>query len=256
MNRSDANISGCNFGEDAVLYLYGELPNADRVTFESHLVDCTACTDEFAAMASARYEVYEWKKLEFDPIPTPHFEVPFEQQLTEAPSESWTDRIRSAFGRGWAVPGVAFAGLAVISIFAAAFVLSGGPDEIASSTVPVETPADSSVIASPDIQPSTTTSPAEDRAAEPLSGEARLSVRPVVRSEGDETRRASVTPVARAERRSTARNASTAQAQRTVTKSESTRAVKVDVPRLNEFPDDEDTSLRLAELFEDGETRD
>ena len=239
MKRRHATISGCNFGEDAVLYLYGELPDADRAIFETHLVDCTACTDEFAAIASARYEVYDWKKIEFDPIATPHFEIPVEQAVEV---ESWTDRIKSAFGRGWAIPGLAFAGLAVVSIFASTFLLlSDKTNDFASSTSTV----DNSAIG--------------DMAAGPVGA----SVQPPIAADGEvrdarapeEVGRSRVAPKIRAERRSTVRNVGTGQAKRPIEKPESTRAVKVEVPRLNGFPDDEDTSLRLAELFEDGESR-
>ena len=237
MKRRDTTISECNFGEDAVPYLYGELPDADRAIFESHLLECTACTDEFAAMASTRYEVYDWKKIEFDPLATPRFEIPSE-------SESWTDRIRSTFGRGWAIPGFAFAGLAVISIFASTFWLTSGErNEIASSSGAVDNSSAGNGASVPVRIPSV---------EEPIApaGEVRD-----VRSP-EQIGRTRVDPVVRSERRSNLRNVSTAQPKRIAARPESTRAVKVDVPRLNGFPDDEDTSLRLAELFEDGETRD
>jgi anti-sigma factor RsiW len=240
VKRIDATISECNFGEDAVLYLYGELPDADRVVFESHLLDCTACTDEFASMASARYEVYDWKTVEFDPLATPRFEIPFEQQQAGETTESWADRIRSAFARRWAMPGLAFAGLAVVSIFGALFLSSsGGSDEIASATINVDNRAARDVTPSPVVQPSTLPSTVDNGVAAPRT---------------EEPQRTGVPAILRSERRGTARIVSPPK--RTITKPESTRAVKVDVPRLNGFPEDEDTSLRLAELLEDGETRD
>ena len=239
MNRRDVTISECSFSEDAVLYLYGELPDAECALFESHLLDCTACTDEFAAMASARYEVYDWKKIEFDPIATPRFEIPFDEPVDAA---SWTDRIRYAFGRGWAIPGLAVAGLAVVSIFALTFLLfSGETNDVASSTGAVDNSTIGNVAAVPVGIPSVQ-APVAD-------GEVRDTRPP------EEAGRDRIAPVVRSALRTT-RNVNSTQPKRTVTKPESTRAVKVDVPRLNGFPDDEDTSLRLAELFEDGETRD
>jgi anti-sigma factor RsiW len=241
VKRIDATISECNFGEDAVLYLYGELPDTDRVVFESHLLDCTACTDEFASMASARYEVYDWKTIEFDPLATPRFEIPFEEQHAAGTRESWADRVRSTFARGWAVPGLAFAGLVVVSIVGAVFLSSsGGSDEIASATISVDNRA-VDVTASRVVEPSTLPSTVDKGDSAPPT---------------QKPQRAAVPPVVRSDRRSTARIASPTPPKRTITKPESTRAVKVDVPRLNGFPEDEDTSLRLAELLEDGETRD
>src|SRR5215203_737663 len=121
---NDVTIKECGFNADMVPYMYAELSAAKSVLFESHLLECTACTDEFASLSSARYEVYDWKKLEFDILPPPTFAVAFGSE-SEPVFSTWTEKIRAAFSASWALPGVAFAALVILSIFAVIFVRSG-----------------------------------------------------------------------------------------------------------------------------------
>jgi hypothetical protein len=238
---NEVNFSGCKFSTAMVPYMYGELPVSERSAFESHLLACSECTDEFADLSNARYEVYDWKKLEFDPLDTPAFEIPYE--LTPATAGlSLIDRLRAAFGGGWAVPGFAFAGLAIVSIFAAIFVSlnNGTPDVAANITkATVITPAVSEQTAPPSVAPAseskasvdgTTESKADEAVAAPVSN--HTSHKSVIRSEKP-AGRSVVEP----------REASAGRA-------------RPKVPTLNDPVEDEDTSLRLAELFEDVETSD
>lgn len=66
----------CESAEDIVPYLYQEMAENEVNVFETHLAECSSCTDEFAAVADARFSVYEWHKEEFVPLATPHFTVP------------------------------------------------------------------------------------------------------------------------------------------------------------------------------------
>ena len=45
----------CGFADDIVGYIYDEIGQAERRKFESHLVGCMACTDEFAGISNARF---------------------------------------------------------------------------------------------------------------------------------------------------------------------------------------------------------
>jgi len=69
--------NNCPLTGEIVSYIYGELEGKAEFEFETHLADCTACTDEFAAVSESRYSVFEWKKEVFDPLPTPSFDVPY-----------------------------------------------------------------------------------------------------------------------------------------------------------------------------------
>ncbi|HUR97106.1 MAG TPA: hypothetical protein VMZ26_03450, partial [Pyrinomonadaceae bacterium] len=104
---NDVTFTECEFGADMVPYMYAELPAKKSAAFEAHLLLCSACTDEFASLSNARYEVYDWKKLEFDGLATPTFEAPFESG-PEHIAPTWVDKMREAFWGSWAVPGIAF----------------------------------------------------------------------------------------------------------------------------------------------------
>lgn len=111
--NSNGNNS-CKLGGDLLAYLYNEMPEGGRELFETHLADCSACTDEFAELSLARYSVYEWQKLEFAPMETPEIVIPYK---AEAAGLSWFDKVRAtfAFSNKWATAGPA---LAVLTLFA------------------------------------------------------------------------------------------------------------------------------------------
>ena len=70
----------CPYGDDIVSYMYDEMPVADRPAFEGHLVACQVCTDEFAAVSLSRFEAYDWKRIEFDPLATPRIVIPYPEK--------------------------------------------------------------------------------------------------------------------------------------------------------------------------------
>ena len=113
------NDLNCKYSNGIVPYMYGELGSSAATEFESHLLDCESCTDEFAALSAARYEVYDWKKLEFDPLVTPSIVIPFDEAVTV----SWIEKLRATFA-GWAMPAATFAGIAIIVAAIAVFVVS------------------------------------------------------------------------------------------------------------------------------------
>ena len=97
MLHNDKNA--CEFSSEIVEYIYGELAPANRERFETHLADCTACIDEFAAVSNSRYSVYEWRKIEFEPLETPVFEIPFAERPWELVSSrpGWIEALASIF---------------------------------------------------------------------------------------------------------------------------------------------------------------
>lgn len=233
----DVKISACKFSADIVPYMYGEMPVPERSVFESHLPNCGECTDEFASVSSARYEVYDWKKLAFDPLATPRFAIPYQETATAG--AGWFERLRAALVSGWEVPGLAFAGLAIVAVLATSLILFSDPatdiagvDNENTSTVkpsvvelpkPVTAAVEETNVNDPGSEMS---SPVPIKAVPSTSG--RLDHRRVNRTSRPQSNRFPEVRPASAQ----------------------------NVPRLNEFAEDEDTSLRLAELFEDIETSD
>ena len=219
----------CKYSNGIVPYMYGESATSVATEFETHLLGCQACTDEFAALSAARYEVYDWKKLEFDPLASPAIRIPF----GEVAEVSWIGKLRAAFAGGWVMPTAAFAGLAFLVVVLAVLVVSRQGEKVVvqSSNTPANGPAKNT-----DSTPSgvATSNGPKVKTAEPEPSAPRSTV---VR---DTTPRHSV------------------RTQQTVgpraTSPRTTPAQTPTPPRLNEFAEEKDDSLRLAQLFEDIDT--
>jgi hypothetical protein len=227
-------FSECEFAADMVPYMYGELSPSENTVFESHLLDCGGCTDEFAAMANARYEVYDWKKTSFDPLPTPRFAIELEDPHRISAGVSWVERLRAVFANGWAVPTVAFAAVALVSVMTGVVLVSRDRGDVAAvEQVPV--PTASSPAPANEIVPTSTdlsTGEADNKIDDDEVAPAPTDVAPKRKVPGRVHRTPRPVPVVPTETRAT-------------------RTETINVPRLNDFTEEEDTSLRLAELFED-----
>jgi hypothetical protein len=229
------DIPKCGFSDDVLPYMYGEMPSSEISAFESHLLDCDECTDELAAVSFARYEVYDWKKLEFDPLPTPRF-MPVETAAAEVKTASWLGGLRATFARGSLgfVPEFA---LVAIGLTVAGVVYFAGMNK--PDTAKIET--------APAVVSRSAPSPENERSVAdnvPVVETPRAVV-PAVARTGNAKR---VTPI----RATRLPRSSVARTVRTVRDRQPTPTI----PRLNEFSEDEDTSLRLAQLFDDVDTRD
>lgn len=229
-------ISKCEFSDDVLTYMYGEMPSSAISAFESHLLDCDECTDELAAVSFARYEVYDWKRLEFDPLPTPRF-IPIEATEPARKTLSWIGGLRAAFanGRLGFVPEFALVAIGLIVAGVVYFAGVDGPDAAKIDPAP----------------------PVVAQSAPALSPEKGHSV--AANDPDIETPKAE--PVAiRAENRKKARTVRATRSPKSnvarVVRTVPDRRTSPEIPRLNEFSEDEDTSLRLAQLFDDVDTRD
>lgn len=244
--KEKIETSRCSSSVGIVSYMYNEMSTVDRLAFEEHLVSCVDCTDEFAEIADARFSVYEWRKVEFEAMETPPIAIPY----ATAANTSWIGRLREAFSfaPAWATAGVSLAVIAVV--FGAAIVtdrLNNG-DEIANavqkgnsplvsqaeSDTAVEKPSEivsakplnTEDIANPETAASTDVMPvrpAAERIIEPAKTVRRLKPVPEKVRQGANVERRIQTSVP---------------------------------PTFTEFAEQEDESLRLAELFNDIETSD
>ena len=210
----------CPQGGDMLAYLYNEISAADRETFEVHLADCGTCIDDFAELSQSRYPVYEWKRTQFDPLPTPRVAIPLEPTA----AFSLFDKIRAAFALR---PTLALGGLGAAMLVAviagyAIFLGAPGETEVAREIEPTSTPE--SVVALTPLPPVT-----EDRQKN--------------------------TDPAREERQITAKVAT---APKSTVRSPNPKAQPARLPKRNDLipvmsslEDDEDDSLRLADIFDE-----
>lgn len=214
----------CDFISEAVAYLYGEMPVAERNAFENHLANCEACTDEFAAVSYSRLSVLEWQRGEFAELRTPEIVIPYGEV---AASNGWMDGIRGLF----AAPAFAMAALLLVVglAFVGYYVNSGKETPTTVAEGPrVETTAPS--VTSSEVQP------------------AAVSVPPV-----NSTRPA---PVSGTERVRAAATQRAAKVVRPLTADLDTKikpaAPAAKRPALLTVEEDEDNSLRLADLLDEG----
>ena len=217
----------CAHGGDVLAYLYEEMASADRESFELHLADCGTCIDDFADLSQSRYPVYEWKQLEFAPMPTPRVVVPL-----GIPNVSLIDRVRAAFSLHPALGfGGAFAAMLVF-VATAYLLLSGRPagvdiaEVVEPSTSPVATVSTVNATIEPDVKQ------AVDVEEEPME-EVATPVKAVARVRTPERQirptRAKRTPPAKPNE---------------------------EIPVMSSIDDDEDDSLRLADIFDEIGTSD
>lgn len=222
----------CGQEDQLLAYLYEDGTAAARETFESHLAECEACTDEFAAVSLARFSVYEWHKEDFVPMPTPQIVIPYERK----PVSIWAG-LREAFSFNWATASLAAASLLVVAAFGAYVVSinSGGEEKAVATnvnTVAVPTPSNIEVPKPNVVAPSDTvvavkaSNEEPTRVARPIKTvQAKRDVRPIQ-------------PTVRNEVKNSA-----------VASSNSDR-------KINAVDDDsEDNSLRLTDLFDAEDTR-
>ena len=224
------NNKECGFEDEIVSYMYDELGAAERTQFETHLVDCTSCTDEFAVVSFSRFSVFEWQKEEFAHLATPEIVIPYEARKVVVEKAGWFVGFAEAFAFArspLAVSG-AFAVLIVLGFIGFNLVGTGG-NEIASNIVPpvvieqrVETPkalnspiaiVDQDPITSEEVRPVT----AASREVRPKLARPTSPLRRVVEN------RAVPNPTRQARR----------------------------APVLSDLGDDDEDSLRLSAMFDE-----
>jgi hypothetical protein len=137
MNISEST-DRCPYAEPLVAYIYGEMTPHERRSLEDHFVDCQLCTDEFAAVAFARYSVFEYQQVEFAPLETPQISIPYPSPASRPASPAFGSAL-AALLSGWRT---AFAAAAVVVIAVAGIMWRSASEKpaepIAASVQPVE----------------------------------------------------------------------------------------------------------------------
>jgi len=226
--RNSEHNSACERESEMLAYLYGE--GEDRTIFESHLAECDACTDEFAAIAFARVSVLEWQLGEFAELPTPKFTIPYEKAGQRTGIAGWF--ALPGFG-----PAVAFASVLVIVLGGYfAYYQKSGTDSPAVATVNTSAPPAPAVENAPPMNITV-----------PASIEPPTNVRAAQKRDEVVTQRSVKASVA--QRGARINRTLTANAQPRPSKFEMPAAKK---PVLSGLDDEDDKSLRLADLLDDG----
>jgi len=220
----------CLFGEELVSYIYDELPTSERHSFESHLLNCSSCTAEFAELSVSRLGVYEWHRDEFVPLETPRFAIPY---VSPEPVSSW---LRAVRGFVFTPARLSFAGGAfALAIMALGFVYLTDSNSGAVAVNQVEAPVIE--LARPE-NPTDVAKVASEVSADKFITD-KVLAQPMLTKENSE----------KSERRPTLVQAKAAQ--KPSGRQLTARGNPVKAPRLGTFEEVEDTSLRLADLVAD-----
>ena len=247
MNRNNSNGSfGCFSQEDLVAYLYGEIKETDRARLDMHLSGCRVCTEDFAALSESHFSIYEWQREEFASLSTPEITGPWqnlsepERSVPTPNSLSWLDRAKASIA---AYPRWAFAAVALCFL---AMIIWLGFINLRTVSIPNEATVYENTIprstnAAPvpnELKPSPEVAVTRPFAKKDVSEPANSSERRVVA----QTRKTSVVAVAD--------NARQHQRHQGLADSRGRRPeIARKAPNLSGIEEDEDNTLRLADLF-------
>ena len=241
------NNADCGFAENIVAYIYGEMSGTATSAFEDHLADCQTCIDEFAAVADARYSVYEWQRSAFAPLETPVIKIP--PGTLDDRRISWLDRLRAGF-----MTPLAAAAAVVVTLGLGVAVYRYQPDTVVHDLAmdqPVNTdqssvrPTPVENVSVPDLQISDTGSE--------IDGRGKADAPPAARFAADSTKPKHQMNKARPDQLP-AKNPAPRSSQRVPSQAEARSTPARKVPQMNDLSEEEDNSLRLAELFDDVDT--
>lgn len=232
---NNGNKQNCGFTDEIVSYIYGEIGSRDRMRFERHLAACPVCTDEFAAISNARFSVFEWQKEEFADLPTPQIVIPYG-------STSNAGVAGESFGtlsaiRAWlsslSLPTAVAAALLVcvgLTVLGVKFLGSRDQPIATIGTVPMSpTDTDTAVTSAPDPEHAETTERKESvKPAQPVKAAVTQSRRSLPHASPAVDRPSNNFAVAPKQTPQTPK-----------------------APVLNSYEDNDDSSLRLADLFDE-----
>ena len=255
INNNHKN-SGCGFAGELVSYVYGEIGGAQKSTFESHLAGCSICADELAAFAGVHFAINDWKTQEFAHLETPLIEIPSAKNEPAAAESkgSWLAGLRDLFSnapRAWSLAAASLAILAVtVGIVLYAVNSRGRGGEL----------AESNNIKLPATAPTVEKSPVPAAVNNKQSDPANESVKPVNKESKTppETATNSAPNASRIVRTSTnprpAAKPDAANAPKAAPDKRNNKNNQKAAPKAGDDEDDDDT-LRLAEIFDEIETK-
>jgi hypothetical protein len=95
LNQNNHN-SSCNYAEQLVSFVYGEITVDEKNVFEVHLQNCSICADEAASFGFVRSSIQEWRAEDFAKLSIPAIEINSLQKNSPA-LNSWLETIRAYF---------------------------------------------------------------------------------------------------------------------------------------------------------------
>ena len=239
---NNCNKQECGFADDIVAYIYDEIGQNERRKFESHLAGCTACTDEFAGISNARFSVFEWRREEFANLPTPEIVIPYVTNKRDMETAGFFSGLRDLLTlSGWS-SAVIVAGTVVICIglgFVAINFLGSNQQVAENKKTMVNDQIGPPVISPRQQNVTVAQAPQKERTPHSTTLPALAKSMP---SRDIRRERASIQVRRIREKNLTARTLPV----------QPSNQQKHRTPALTAYDDEDDKSLRLADLFDEG----
>ena len=275
LDNNNQKNSTCAFAEQIVSYLYGEANAKEKTVFETHLNSCAACTEEFAGFNSVHSTIIEWRNEEFLSLETPSIEIPYEKprdffypETDTKVSGNWLAEIRRVFSFSPALTASATFAIVIIClgiIFFAnkssndgdvANVNSKNTEQLASSPKSGDENFRSNA---PNVTSEKTTDvAASEKETKPLIAAAENNKRKTIPNSitTQKDLNIKVSDVSRNSVKSQNREITSSKIKPSNNEIKKPMFAQTGkLPTLNNVEEDEDKSLRLAELFEDGDAK-
>lgn len=236
---NNGNNKNCDFEDAMVSYMYDEIGAAERRKFETHLVDCSACTEEFSEISGARFSVFEWHKEAFAELPTPEIVIPYaKSRKVEAEESGFLAGLRGLFG-GHGLPLTAgFAVLVCLGLgFAALTMFKGDGPMVANVTLDQPKIPQNIIADKPVVNDAPSLIEKNELIKKELVKESRKDLREIK----------TVKAVVESKRLRPAKQFTAETANRITRPQTPTRKA----PALSNFDEASDRSLRLTDLFDD-----
>lgn len=98
-DHNDYQKRMCDFAEDSIAYVYGEMDEARKDEFSLHLENCSNCADDLKAFSSIHFSIQNWKISEFDVLSTPKIDISADvfESLKTKKSFSWFEFLQEKF---------------------------------------------------------------------------------------------------------------------------------------------------------------
>lgn len=252
MLNNNANLT-CPFADELVSYVYDEFEAAQKAKFEAHLKTCVGCADELQSFQFLSQTVQDWRDEEFASLPTPLIEIPEMQTAKQAISSeeklNFAEKFRKLFHFTPALTAATllFAVISGAIVFYTLKFSNGNETAGINSNKIVEKPV---VKPTAELEKSVAAKDTDDKQTpEKVSSPSEKNISP----KENINKKSVAVPVKAVEnvRKSTSDNSTVAPK---VADDKKSPVKKQKVPSFND-EQDEDESIRLADLFEELDTK-
>jgi hypothetical protein len=253
MMSNNHKNSGCGYEAQLVSCLYGEASAQEIEAFESHSQTCLKCAAEFESFAGVQFSINDWKAKEFAALETPRIEIPYEKPTREnEPSGrevSWSAGLRDLFSLSPA-KWLATASIAVLLVCVG--IVWSALNDSKDDSIAGQNDTRSNAVIAPTVEKTPEVSRADSNQNKPSENEEQRVLAPKTSPSENvgstESKNKKSLPKANVQRQP--QKADATNRPKTIESKRDMKNNQQVAPKIVEDEDEDDT-LRLAELFEE-----